>query len=231
MLRTGYPGLSQAVNDLGLASKLPIEVDFASSSLGNLNEDFLKTIYTAAQGQQTGEATIRASLKHSTSTDLKNRFRIYFPTHETVASSSGGTNAAGTITLQRQWWSGPKFPKQLMRDYLSSRIGLLSHNKLLLVRGEHLAESEKKQPIAWAYTGSANLSESAWGKVVQDRSKGHPLKINCRNWECGVVFPVMIDSVGEGVPSIDVFRASIDVPFEYPGKEYSGRQPWFFMEQ
>lgn len=227
MLKTGYPGLSQVITDLKLGTKSAIEVDFAASSLGSLNDDFLKTIYTAAQGQQTGEAAIRATLKKSSSTDFKNHFRIYFPTHETVANSTGGVDAAGTIWLQRQWYFGPKFPRHLMRDYKSSRTGLLSHNKLLLVRGERVTDSKEKQPMAWAYVGSANLSESAWGKVVQDRSKGRPLKINCRNWECGVVVPVPVDSAIEGTPSIGVFQGSLDVPFEYPGAEYAGKQPWF----
>ncbi|KAL8967224.1 MAG: hypothetical protein Q9197_005542, partial [Variospora fuerteventurae] len=42
----------------------------------------------------------------------------------------------------------------------------------------------------YAYIGSANCSESAWGnKLVKDRASKLP-KLNCRNWECGVVVPL-----------------------------------------
>jgi hypothetical protein len=39
-----------------------------------------------------------------------------------------------------------------MRDCKSIRPGMLMHSKMLFVRGAR----------AWAYIGSANLSESAW---------------------------------------------------------------------
>lgn len=47
-----------------------------------------------------------------------------------------------------------------MRDCQSRREGLLMHNKMLFVRSQKSQKSP--QPIAWAYVGSANLSESAW---------------------------------------------------------------------
>ena len=33
------------------------------------------------------------------------------------------------------------------------------------------------------------MSESAWGKVLYDK-KAKKWKINCRNWECGILLPV-----------------------------------------
>jgi len=97
--------------------------------------------------------------------------------------------------------------------------------KILFARG-----TKDSKAIAWAYVGSANLSESAWGKVVKDRTRKEP-KINCRNWECGVVFPVDLsaDSSSE-MPTLDVFAGRVDVPFRYPAEEYGKRKPWFFKE-
>ncbi|KAM0421765.1 hypothetical protein ACHAPD_000204 [Fusarium lateritium] len=43
--------------------------------------------------------------------------------------------------------------------------------------------------LGWVYVGSANLSESAWGRIVKDRATGQP-KMSCRNWESGVVVRV-----------------------------------------
>ena len=90
----------------------------------------------------------------------------------------------------------------------------------------------------YAYVGSANLSESAWGKVVVDRKLKRE-KLNCRNWECGVLVPVRRrrrdqneslkateNAVGDpGL--VDVFQGVVPVPMEYPAEEYGGRKPWF----
>ncbi|KAF5614329.1 Tyrosyl-DNA phosphodiesterase 1 [Fusarium subglutinans] len=44
----------------------------------------------------------------------------------------------------------------------------------------------EEMSLGWVYIGSANLSESAWGRIVKDRATGQP-KMSCRNWESGVV--------------------------------------------
>ena len=108
------------------------------------------------------------------------------------------------------------------------------HNKLIFVRPSSSSGGGRKG--AWVYVGSANCSESAWGKVSRDRvSKG--LKLNCRNWECGVVFPVRVGG-GDGgqrengrkLSLSDTFDGVISVPMEYPGAEYGAKKPWFFTE-
>lgn len=218
--RTGYPGLSSAVQQLHLQTELPIQLDFAASSLGSLNAEFLRCIYTAAKGYSSPASAPPGDVQVSKGASLQKVFRIYFPTHETVANSFGGTAGAGTICLQPQWYNSSGFPRTLMRDYKSSRPGLLSHNKILFVRGKK----------AWVYHGSANLSESAWGKVVTDKARKEA-KINCRNWECGVLFPVPTDETQTGEVSMDIFKGHVDVPFELPGETYEGRQPWYFMER
>lgn len=90
--------------------------------------------------------------------------------------------------------------------------------------------------------GSANLSESAWGRLVQDRTTKQP-KLNCRNWECGVLVPILdkdnpLDKVPdndsgkratESADMLDVFRDTVPVPMTVPGQRYGpGLKPWFF---
>jgi hypothetical protein len=85
------------------------------------------------------------------------------------------------------------------------------------------------------YVGSANLSESAWGsqKLLKSGDQG---KLNIRSWESGVVLSVSKDALkdlrlahGEA-PPISVFKDTIEVPFQYPGELYKGKEPWFFQE-
>ncbi|KAJ4260719.1 hypothetical protein NW762_007463 [Fusarium torreyae] len=202
------------------------------ASLGSLNYDLVGAIYNACRGDdgmaeyksRIGRAGAAAKNKASNpwQDKLKDRFRIYFPTDETVGRSRGGRNAAGTICVQPKWWRSPTFPTELVRDCVNTRAGLLMHSKMILVRkpgvqpqtqaGSQLqtrpqTRSEPrrrdKEPTAndlnipaepnaeetslgWVYVGSANLSESAWGRIVKDRATGQP-KMSCRNWESGVV--------------------------------------------
>ena len=85
---------------------------------------------------------------------------------------------------------------------------------------------------AWAYVGSANLSESAWGKLVLDRPSKTP-KLNLRNWECGVIISVQpihrAHSKLQRARDLKVFESNIPIPMEYPGEALGvgGRRPWF----
>ena len=87
---------------------------------------------------------------------------------------------------------------------------------------------------AWVYVGSANCSESAWGRLGKDKRTGRE-KLNCRNWECGVVVPVkerargkQDEGTGEGsMDSLDLFNGTVPMPMEYPGDEYAEKKPWY----
>ena len=89
---------------------------------------------------------------------------------------------------------------------------------------------------AWAYIGSANCSESAWGKLISARGSKEP-KLNCRNWECGVILPVEESGPPRPIAStssernLDVFKGTIPVPMQYPGTELTHQSPWFYAEQ
>lgn len=236
--RTGLPGLAKAVRGLNVSSLDP-EIDFAASSIGSLNDDFLRHVQAAASGQDMiarAEATVsaakssffQAKTKSPSDHSIRDKIRLYFPSHDTVTSSKAG--AVGTICLSRKWFEAMTFPRRCFRDYISTRPGLLSHNKILYVRGVRKEGDEVKR-VAWAYVGSSNMSESAWGKLVYDK-KAKEWKLNCRNWECGVLLPVDVsDKEGEGAVGMEVFDEMLEPPFMYPALEYEDREPWYFQEK
>ncbi|WPG99792.1 Hypothetical protein R9X50_00261100 [Acrodontium crateriforme] len=209
--RTGLPGLAKAVRDLDLKTK-DLEIDFAASSIGSLNVELLRHLQAAAQGEdmvaraagavtaQKNEFFRKSSERQAPVIHTKpvgDQVRIYFPTKETVRASTAGS--AGTICLNRKWFENTPFPRACFRDYRSVRKGLLSHNKILYARGKRAVQAEgdsEKKPsdVAWAYVGSANMSESAWGKLSQDKKSGD-WKTICRNWECGVLLPVPVAKI------------------------------------
>lgn len=66
-------------------------------------------------------------------------------------------------------------------------------------------------------------------------SKTKQPKINCRNWESGVLIPISAKPEHEGKNLHDltlqeVFGDLVPVPIEYPGTNLvqSQRRPWFF---
>lgn len=189
MNSTGLTGLSRAVKSFGLATNNDLQIDFAASSIGSLNAPYLTQLHFAAQGRLNVGAQDQA-VPTTSHPSLKGSLRIVFPTHDTVANSKGGTANAGTICMPAKYWQQPTFPSAHFRDYKSTRARMLSHNKAMYARGMHRdAQGGGVRPIAWLYVGSANMSESAWGKLVFDKTKKR-VKINCRNWECGVLLPV-----------------------------------------
>ncbi|KAI0603242.1 phospholipase D/nuclease [Biscogniauxia sp. FL1348] len=234
--RTGYCGLGRAVTSMGLNTS-DIEIDFVVSSLGSINMEIISALYNAARGdnglKEYSERTAKGGKKKTAANNnspLKEKFRIYFPSHDTVAQSHGGINGGGSVCAQSKWWNAATFPRELVHDCKSVRKGLLMHNKIMFVR--HVLAGELK--AAWAYVGSANLSESAWGRLVKDKVTGHP-KLNCRNWECGVLIPVPADSTADKSHHADLtaFQSSVPVPMEIPGEAYgasASKRPWLFLE-
>ncbi|KAF2686821.1 phospholipase D/nuclease [Lentithecium fluviatile CBS 122367] len=219
---TGLPGLESAIRELKLNNVDKLELDYTTSSLGSLTQWFLQRVYLAASGLRPSEKAPPNFLSH---------IRVYFPTAETVRNSTGGADCGGIITLLRALYNSSTFVKKCLRDCKSTRPGVLSHNKMLLARGLRKDGSS----FAWAYVGSANLTESAWGsqKLLKNGKEG---VLSIKNWECGVVVPVPEEKLkrlrlGEGeVPDMNVFEGTVEVPFEYPGEEYRGREAWFYRD-
>lgn len=199
-----------------------ILLDYAASSLGAVNDTLLQRIYLASCGEP---FTATSAVPN-----VRNHIRIYFPTNETIEKSVGGPDCGGIISLSRQHYNATTFPRECMRNYDSTRRGMLSHNKLLFARGI----KKDGTPFAWVYVGSANISESAWGgqKVLKSGQMG---SLNIRNWECGIVMPVpgaklATLKLGAGeIPPMSVFEGTIEVPFVYPGQTFGDKQPWFLF--
>ena len=150
--RTGYCGLGQAVKQLGLGTEKPLHIDCVTSSLGALNDDFLAMLYLSAQGDnglkeytwrnppvvskkkkapqedsQEDSQPIENSRERLLS-HLRDRFHVYFPTHNTVKKSLAGF--AGTICFRSNWYNSPSFPREVLRECISVRRRMLMHNKV-----------------------------------------------------------------------------------------------------
>jgi hypothetical protein len=120
------------------------------------------------------------------------------------------------------------------------------HSKLFYITPTNM-KTDGGFSKSWAYVGSANLSESAWGNLSKNKSTNQ-IKLNCRNWECGVVIPANKSLVGqtqntstladvlEGATTQDVnlnissiFDRVAPLPMHFPSVEYGSGSPWFFQ--
>ncbi|KAJ5768877.1 hypothetical protein N7520_003436 [Penicillium odoratum] len=254
--RTGYCGLGRAVKHLGLGSLSPINVDYVASSIGSLNNEFIRTIYLACKGDDgLADYTMRyakSGIGHTdpeqqtmiqTSKEWQGRFHVYFPSDDTVHCAHDiPENTAGTVCFQSRWWQGGKFPREIMRDCISKKP-VLMHNKLIYVwPAKPILLPNNRECKGWAYIGSANISESAWGRLVKDRQTNRP-KLNCRNWECGVLVPVTTKApqslqdaeLRDSRPQprdlpAEIFENTIPVPMIIPAPSLDDQlKPWFFM--
>ncbi|KAJ5778930.1 hypothetical protein N7457_006650 [Penicillium paradoxum] len=256
--RTGFSGLGQAIKTLGLETNSPLNIDYVASSMGSLNTQFLRSIYLACKGDNALlDYELRTSRKkvkgqsHPADTYNKeclDRFRVYFPSGQTVREAHANPdNTAGTICFNPSWWANPQFPRSVMRDCVSER-GVLMHNKLLYVHPTTPIDMpDNKECQGWAYVGSANLSESAWGRLVKDTTTKQ-MKMNCRNWECGVIVPIIREKITgsdrqkekkkesdtecstQSAPlAAEVFADTIPIPMRLPAVPLSQeRKPFFY---
>ncbi|KAL1875920.1 hypothetical protein VTK73DRAFT_9775 [Phialemonium thermophilum] len=240
--RTGYCGLGRCVSSLFSGIKSDPKIDFVTASLGSVSYDLLEAIYNACKGDD-GMKEYKARLTRPKSSGdsssleqrraiLKESLRVYFPSHDTVQKSRGGPHSAGTICFRARWWNLPSFPREVLCDSISKRKGILMHSKIIFVR---FVDSGALK--GFAYLGSANLSESAWGRLVKERGTGKP-KMTCRNWECGVLIPGSTINGGSATTdssSTDAWRVFDDrvpVPMEVPGIPYASAgtgHPWFYQ--
>lgn len=110
--KTGFPQLGRGVRQLGLKCVLkePLQVAFATSSVGSLNDTQLEALYDSMRGGDpvlpTGPSkgnTTMAEPMHlpASLTSLKDRFQILFPSQETVKASKGGLEVR--CALDRSW--------------------------------------------------------------------------------------------------------------------------------
>lgn len=56
-------------------------------------------------------------------------------------------------------------------------------------------------------------------------------KLNCRNWECGVLVPARLYVPAIQLADLTKFGTVVPVPIQVPGEAYGDRKPWFFTEQ
>lgn len=187
----GLLRLRRVVLDLGMKlarakGKEKLRLEVCAASLGNLSAKWLDVFFDCAIGRKFVEVT-----EATNDCGVPKELRIFYPTTEDVNDVTGepqpGSGNIGCHT--RPWASAPKAVKDLFHHYHSKDAGRIFHQKLLIAYNPYDAISLPH----YVYVGSANLSQSAWGALEQDK-KGNEATCDLKvtkmtNFECGVVVP------------------------------------------
>jgi len=119
---------------------------------GTISSFFGKKTETEHTGETTEEDDDDADFAEETNWKaIQQRFRVFFPSKNTVEASDGGVHNGGTICFQRQWWNASTFPKNLLRDCKSTREGMLMHNKVgtdAILRRDGLTDGRRCSTLA-----------------------------------------------------------------------------------
>ncbi|KAF8847027.1 phospholipase D/nuclease [Acephala macrosclerotiorum] len=166
-----------------LCNKEELRLEVCTASIGDLSGKWLHGFHSCALGRK----TIEVAGKGCDVPDL----RLFYPTVGDVkgAYQSAQRGASNIGCHTRPWEMAPDVIKNLFHHYKSKDTGRLFHQKLIIA----YSLRDTTAPPNYIYVGSANLSQSAWGALQQDK-KGNETTCNvklvkCTNFECGVVVP------------------------------------------
>ncbi|KAE9366087.1 phospholipase D/nuclease [Stipitochalara longipes BDJ] len=220
----GLLRLRRVVHDLDLSlsdkDSGDLGLEICAASIGKLNAKWLNGFYDCALGKE----TIEVAGDNCTVPDLK----LFYPSVGDVKKAhESAQEAASNIGCHtRPWDDAPAGIKHLFHHYESKDTGRLFHQKLILAFNPH----DTNAPPYYVYVGSANLSQSAWGAIEQDK-KANEATCNMKlvklsNFECGVVIPGhLIKGLLE--PGTESWQSGI-VPYVQTGKRYDlpKDRPW-----
>lgn len=125
----------------------------------------------------------------------------------------------------RPWDNAPVEIKNIFHHYESKDTGCLFHQKLIMAYNPR----DPKAAPYYVYIGSANLSQSAWGALEQDK-KSNEATCNTKlgkmsNFKCGVVVP---GAMIKGLLETGTEDWHVIVPYVQDGKRYDLKKdrPW-----
>ncbi|PFH50374.1 hypothetical protein AMATHDRAFT_145281 [Amanita thiersii Skay4041] len=237
VIKTGHPSLMMAVRTMGLRtgkgrSAKELMLECQGSSLGFYTTQWMNEFHWSARGESAEDWL----------DEPKNRreklpyppIKIIFPSKKTVQESALGEPGGGTIFCRRRQWAAKNFPREKFHDSKSKGGPVLMHAKriIALMRERSLStrsgwqeESETEDDeiqviesaVGWAYVGSHNFTNAAWGTLS---GSGFDPVLNIYNYELGVVFPLK-----------DVQQVEQVACWERPPRKYNSRdEPWIQEE-
>ncbi|CAG8806381.1 38287_t:CDS:2, partial [Gigaspora margarita] len=228
-----------------------IILECQASTIGSLNVDFLHEFYRSASGIDPLEISKPHAKKGQGVEIPLPQITMVYPSNRIVSFSKYPQAADAALFFGKSDYELHAFPKEIIRNCVSKRDGILIHSKFVLARytqQEQPTNSQKRQKTnklnsddihgssddKAEFTRKSYVSKETvinpirgWyycgGKIYTSReTKGPQLRIN--NWELGVFFPIRGSENDQG----DWFTENgVPVPYRRPPGRYDlNETPW-----
>ncbi|KAJ1924348.1 hypothetical protein IWQ60_005261 [Tieghemiomyces parasiticus] len=214
-----------------------VHLEYQLSSLGQIGASWLPKFLKSACGQAADYKPVPPAERER----MQDHFSIIYPSFETVQQSIFGPAGGGSLFCSESAYRNLGDYQRCLADCISHRPGRLMHSKLLLARLHDPASGDSAVDLpspAWFYTGSHNLSPSAWGTFCQrrgasstksraatseekgrDTEAANRTQLQLNNYELGIV-----QFADEDPPETG---GGFRVPYQYPLLRYHpALEPW-----
>ena len=194
----GHKRVASVLNKIGFVDPVAMKskkhvLTYQTSSVGNLDEKFLKEILSSFLPNYITVDELVAGKKPkgkkggvNLGQDLaSNRVRVVFPSREYIENSIEGPDYSGCLILNPDMYQKDTFCKQIFHHFQGTEDyafheGIIPHLKVFIVADE----SGNIDDDTYIYFGSHNFSPSAWGRYEKDCTQ-----ISISNTELGVLIP------------------------------------------
>lgn len=236
----GVGRLAKVVRDmLGSSDKMIIETQ--GSSMGSYSPRWLQQIHLACSGADYKRFLplppgAKASKAWASATGCRESekwppIRLLFPSDKWVKTQSiEGTDGALTF-FGKSKIAVEKGFIELLHQPVSVRGNIMMHHKAILAirqaaEQNAYTDSRDSNVVGWAYMGSHNLTQAAWGNISSPKQGSEP-QMSINNWELGIVVPLRAKDMAQfNKPEPDSMAANI-VTWRRPVHRYAnGDIPW-----
>lgn len=240
----GIGRLGLVVREILGDKMLEVDVEAQGSSMGSYSPRWLQQFHLICTGADYKKhlplpAGAKAVKAWASATKCKESeqwppIRLLFPTDSWVKTQSvEGVNGALTFFGKKKVSIEKGFIK-LLHQPVSLRGNIMMHHKAIVAikKGcEYAAHSDEKDLVGWAYMGSHNLTQAAWGNISSGK-KGGEVQLSINNWELGVVVPISSNDLKESQQYLpENMKASI-ITWKRPVEKYKESDvPWDQFDQ
>lgn len=199
--RFGHRRVASVLQKIGFSAPVGSKprnyaLTYQTSSIGNLDEKFLKEVLTSFLPNYLTPEDLKAEKKPkgkkgaAANTNVveelaSQRVRMVFPATDYVMNSIEGPESSGCLILNSKTYERPSFPKEIFHQFQGTEDyafheGIIPHLKVFIVAEENGDIDDD----TYIYFGSHNFSPSAWGRYEKDYTQ-----LSISNSELGVLIP------------------------------------------
>ncbi|PWN32106.1 phospholipase D/nuclease [Meira miltonrushii] len=240
----GIGRLGKVVREILGNKMLEVDIEAQGSSMGSYSPRWLQQFHLICTGADyrkhlplpTGAKAVKAwaSATKCKESEQWPPMRLLFPSDSWVKKQSvEGVSGALTFFGKKKVSIEKGFIK-LLHQPVSLRGNIMMHHKAIVAikKGcEQASPSDENEIIGWAYMGSHNLTQAAWGNISSGK-KGGEVQLSINNWELGVVVPMCLNDLHESQkPLPEGMKANI-ITWKRPAQKYKEEDvPWDQFDQ